>query len=587
MVKFNRIKIIIFIVIAFISLANITYAFEIKGICLTDIYKSDSTINSSDIKIVGNRAYVAFHDTSMGLNSGGLDILDITNPFKPVLIKRFSYTMPPTQYEQNTKALAIVGNLIYIANWTGGLCIVDITDEKNPSIAGTYTAGCGGWGTAMHEMVVDGDYLYVAWDAVYGLGILDISDLADIKKICNYGGISFARGVAKKDNYVFVTTMYGRYVRVFDVSDVAHPQLVANISTPGSAWYMDINIVGNLLYIADERDTYGLKIYDITDPENPVYIGNYATSGFGYGYSTDVVVRDNYAYVVFDYGAALFDVSIPSTPLLVSKQQVASYNCRRSLAVGDNAFYFTGSNGDELFIMAVAYIEGTLEWEGSSGYVNDGVKRVNGEYVFKVKYVNADNGMPIVRQLWVDLNDNGAYEEEEKLDMTEEDAGDVNYVDGKVYLKSVNILYAGDGNINCKFYYTECIGAVGGVASVEQIISFLPLLLPANGATIQDITPTFKWGIPLEANNKNLHFKLEITDDATFDSVLYPYRSKDMATGFMPMPPVVAGNGTQFYTMLQNLNNNTTYYWRVSAWNGDSYYISSPVWEFTIQQPAE
>ena len=60
---------------------------------------------------------------------------------------------------------------------------------------------------------------------------------------------------------------------------------------------------------------------------------------------------------------------------------------------------------------------------------------------------------------------------------------------------------------------------------------------------------------------------------------------KDMSTGFMPMTPVKQGKGTQFfYTMLKNLAYKT-YFWRISAWNGDEYYIESPVWDFTIQQP--
>ena len=111
----------------------------------------------------------------------------------------------------------------------------------------------------------------------------------------------------------------------------------------------------------------------------------------------------------------------------------------------------------------------------------------------------------------------------------------------------------------------------------------IQLVFPADGTTINDITPTFKWEIPEEENNRNLHFKIEIAEDAGFSINKIEYESKDMSTGFMPMAPVLQGKGTQFYTMLKNLGYNT-YYWRVSAWNGDEYYIESPVWSFTIQK---
>ena len=584
MIEKKKIIILISIIIILFIFVNSSYASEIKGICLVDIYETEETIISWDIKIVGNRAYVAFWDSSMGLYSGGLDIFDITNPFEPVLIKRFTYTMPPTQYTHGIKALAIKGNHVYIANWAGGLCVVDITEEEEPYIIGTYTEGCGGYGTAMHEMVIDGDYLYITWDTKYGLGIFDISDPSDIKKISNYGGISYTRGIVKKDNYVFITTYYGAYVRIFDVSDVYNPQLVANISTPGVAWYLDISIVGNLLIIADSRDTYGLKIYDITDPENPVFKGKYATTSMGYGWLIDVSAKDKYAYTVFEYGVAIFNVENPSNPVLLFKEKIAEDSLYRKLDVGDNFFYVTGLYGDELYIIGVAYNIGTLEWEGSKGYEDDGVAIIEGEYVFKVKYINADNTAPFVRQLWIDLNDNGSYEEEEKIDMLEEDSSDDNYADGKVYQKSLSISYAGDGEIKYKFYFQECAGEVGGIASVEQTFCFLQLIYPENNTIIYDITPTFKWEIPVEPNDEILHFKIEITDDPGFSYSLYTFESKIDSAGFIPIPPIQDEIGNQFYTMLKSLEYNKTYFWKVSAWDGDEYYISSPVWKFIIQQ---
>jgi len=579
----KKISIAFFLIVFFVCQIKTANAQDIQGICLADIYKDSASITAHDIKVKGDRLYIAFHDSQFGKYSGGLDIFNITDPLNPVLIKRFNYTMPATAIGHGHKAMTIAENLVYIANWTGGLCVIDISDELNPYIMGTYTEGCGSAGTAMHEMIVDGDYLYVAWDNVYGLGILDISDPTDIKKITHYSGISYARGIAKKDNYVFVTTYYGSYIRVFNVSDVYNPRLVANIATPGYAWYIDIYIAGNLLYISDERDTYGLKIYDISDPENPAYIGKYATSGFGYRYIRDVAARGHYVYSTFDYGTALFDTTDPFHPVLLYKERISENISRRKLDINEEekAFYITGINGDEILIMSIAYTRGELIWEGSKGYESDGVEIINGEYVFKVKYINTDNVPPITRQLWIDLNANSNYEEEEKYDMQEQDSMDTDYTDGKVYQITLNLDNVGASEINYKFAFKECAGDTGGVASEEQILGFISMVYPINSTIINDPNPTFKWQIPNEPDNNILHFKVEIMDES---GILYTYESKEEPAGFTPLPPVVPGRATQFYTMLKNLKYNKTYYWRVSAWNGDKYYINSPVWEFIIEE---
>ncbi len=121
------------------------------------------------------------------------------------------------------------------------------------------------------------------------------------------------------------------------------------------------------------------------------------------------------------------------------------------------------------------------------------------------------------------------------------------------------------------------------MGAYEFTVEGIKLIYPLNESVINDITPTFKWEIPGEENNKNLHFKIEIADDPEFVNILYSYESKIEPSGFSPLPPVVPGKAHQFYTMLRNLEYQP-YFWRVSAWNGEDHYIASPVWGFTIQK---
>ncbi len=420
-----------------------------------------------DVKVIEDYAYIVYRDINSGYDAT-FKILDVSDPYNPVSISRCDYNVLSSPWSTLAGCLNIKDGYVYISNWAGGMVIINITNIHNPFVAGSYTTYCGPWGTAMNDMVViDDNYLYVTWDTVNGFGVFDLTDPAVPELVFRYGGgLSHTRGISKSGNYIFLSTYYGRYIRIFNVGNPKVPILVKSLGTPGYDWYNDIDVSEDYLYVAGFKSTvYGLQIYDIKDPENPVPASKYNTASFGFGLCEDVRVYNNRAYLAFQNGVAVFDVTDPENPKLIAK-----------LSVPINAAHLSRI---EAF----------------------------GNYF----YVVAENELKIFS------------------------------------LKAINLIY------------------------------------PENDSVINDITPTFKWDIPIEDNNKNLHFKIEIAADESFNTIVGVYESKDMSTGFMPVTPVVSGKGTQFFTMLKNLEYKT-YFWRVSAWNGEEYYIESPVWKFTIQQ---
>ncbi|MCK5711724.1 MAG: hypothetical protein KAI25_03315, partial [Hyphomicrobiaceae bacterium] len=109
--------------------------------------------------------------------------------------------------------------------------------------------------------------------------------------------------------------------------------------------------------------------------------------------------------------------------------------------------------------MTVFNTSPSLEWTGETGYAVDGVDPDQGvsgaSFEFRISYVDADNDAPALIQLWVDENDNGSYEAGEKYNMSAVDGGDTTYTDGKLYTKSLNLVYAGDDVLNYRFYATD------------------------------------------------------------------------------------------------------------------------------------
>ena len=111
------------------------------------------------ISVVGNYAYVADY-------TGGLRIINITNPDAPAEIGFYDT-------ESYAGAIAVAGNYAYISDGWDGLRIINISNPSAPTEVGFYdTAG------STYDTVIQGDYAYVA-DADTGLRVIDVSDPAE------------------------------------------------------------------------------------------------------------------------------------------------------------------------------------------------------------------------------------------------------------------------------------------------------------------------------------------------------------------------------------------------------------------------
>lgn len=98
-----------------------------------------------------------------------------------------------------------------------------------------------------------------------------------------------------------------------------------------------------------------------------------------------------------------------------------------------------------------------LSWTGDYGFVIDGINPDTGgsgdTFEFRVSYTDSNNFPPLIKELQVDLDDNGTYEAWEKFSMYEVDTIDTIFNDGKNYTKSFVINYSGDGILNYKFIF--------------------------------------------------------------------------------------------------------------------------------------
>ena len=95
-------------------------------------------------------------------------------------------------------------------------------------------------------------------------------------------------------------------VRIYNISDPTNPVFESTFLTPRSV--PDVEVSGNLLYLASGR---GLSIVDLSNPSSPVRIGEALTD-----YPlTDVAYTGTTAYVTNRFtGLQVIDVSDPQHP---------------------------------------------------------------------------------------------------------------------------------------------------------------------------------------------------------------------------------------------------------------------------------
>jgi CSLREA domain-containing protein len=124
-----------------------------------------------------------------------------------------------------------------------------------------------------------------------------------------------------------------------------------------------------------------------------------------------------------------------------------------------------------------------LTWTGEDNYTADGVDPDSGisgsTFSFRIDYSDAENDAPSLIQVWIDEDNDGAYRGDEKFSMTEVDASDTDYVDGKRY--SLNKIYTipGGAVLNFRFYATDGTVDAAGEPTDQQsliVMNHIPVL---------------------------------------------------------------------------------------------------------------
>jgi choice-of-anchor B domain-containing protein len=262
--------------------------------------------DSKDVETWGTTAYIVNEYANM-------QVVDLTDPSNPVQVRTFD-TQPSGG--TGTHTLSIADGYLYVQGGAGvgGVRIFSLANPLNPQFVGDYQP------FYVHDVYVRGDVLYAA--AIYGEGvdIVDISDKANPQRIdiFNYPGSGAHNVCATEDGaHIFVGDEIGsgNWTRAFNVEDPHDVEQVANIIVNANAVVHNCNVEGDLLYLA--HYTEGVRVWDVSDPANPVEVAYYDTyTGSSGGY--------NGAWSVYPY--------LPSGKIIASDIQGGLFVLRLDLA---------------------------------------------------------------------------------------------------------------------------------------------------------------------------------------------------------------------------------------------------------------
>nr|NQU93548.1 T9SS type A sorting domain-containing protein [Bacteroidota bacterium] len=334
-----------------------------------------------DVAVIDDFAYVA--NNWYGGTEGGVYAIDVNDPENPVQTNFYnSYFNAVTGVSNsitctNSEGYTIFdvstpGELVYLQQtglpgflmdvavkddfaYTGsnGIRVFDITDHSQPQQLAYMESSA-------RLIDISGDLAACVPESMSSgnrLNMLDISDPVNFYEIGHYDNLMLTQEAIIHGDYVYIAGWWDG-VTILNISDPSSPSFVKKVhnwtngAIPGEefCYASDISVQGNYLYIIDYKpfeadDTKGLYIYDISDPENPVFVSRYEQqSEKGWR----IKVEDAYAYLADGNGGIeVIDISNPAAP------QTVAY-----LGLMDVAYNLDVNNG---YVYAACYILGGVQ----------------------------------------------------------------------------------------------------------------------------------------------------------------------------------------------------------------------------------
>ncbi|MES1218104.1 MAG: hypothetical protein ABUT20_21535 [Bacteroidota bacterium] len=331
-----------------------TYTYTLYKPVYISKSKALASINGSPDEPIGTTGKIYIKDKYIFLNDvdKGIHVIDNSNPSRPVQIAFLSI---PGNLD-----ISVKGNILY-ADMYSDLLAIDISNPKKVTVASVLpslfknryfnystidsTEFVAYWikkDTVIHE----GDAYPGYIDCINCSYFYASSAQANASRGPKNGAAGSLAKMVMMNDYLYAITDQGS-VGIVSIANAAKPQFVA-----GMAAGFDLQTIypfENKLFLGSGS---GMFMYDLSDPLNPVTLGQ-----FSHLRSCDPVVTDgDYAYVTLQgggrCGGANNELDVINIKNLMQPQQIKSYMMKAPTGLckdGDLLFVCDGTAGVKLF----------------------------------------------------------------------------------------------------------------------------------------------------------------------------------------------------------------------------------------------
>jgi hypothetical protein len=185
----------------------------------------------------------------------------------------------------SARGVAVSGSNAYVADYSSGLQVIDVTNPQSPQIVGAEDMAVGA-----RDVSVWGSYAYVA---AADLQVIDITNPLSPHIVGTKVTPGRPSGVAVSGTFAYVANdninSFTGYFQIIDITDPRAPEHVGGVITLRPA--NGVAILGSSAYVT--LGSNGLQIVDITDPQSPQIVGSVDTPGGAYG----VALSSDWAFV--------------------------------------------------------------------------------------------------------------------------------------------------------------------------------------------------------------------------------------------------------------------------------------------------
>jgi len=237
-----------------------------------------STFQVWDVRVQGDIAYIAG-------GSDGLITLNIRDPNNPILLDNDSKGATPFY-----RKLEVKGDFAYIADYGNAFRVYDISDPTD--IKQTDFSGL----SYPTDVAVSGDMAWIA-DGPFGVYYFDISDPFSISYINFFDIFDNVTSLWVQGYNLYVAEWIGgtsASLHTYDISDSMSVTPTLLYSRTRYAYNYDVQVDGDLLYLAGATDGNGMWIYNVSDPTTMTISDYVIRDSYGvWGFGPYVLSADN------------------------------------------------------------------------------------------------------------------------------------------------------------------------------------------------------------------------------------------------------------------------------------------------------